>query len=130
MHQDQGDASQVSGAYAYAYEKIIDIRALGRGDREVNQQVKEASKVTLGVQSREIEKLDCILSKRAIRPYIYGHTSANTYVLIYVQIWLNTITETAISQPSPSLPYEPSSPAIPRLRSIYATLGVVCVPAS
>jgi len=32
----------------------------------------------------EIEKLDCVLSKRATRPYIYGHTSANAYVLIYV----------------------------------------------
>jgi hypothetical protein len=31
-----------------------------------------------------IEKLDCVLSKRATRRYIYGHTRANAYVLIYV----------------------------------------------
>jgi hypothetical protein len=31
-----------------------------------------------------LEKLDCVLSKRATRPYIYGHTNANAYVLIYV----------------------------------------------
>jgi hypothetical protein len=47
----------------------------------------------------EIEKLDCILSKRATRPYIYGRTSANAYVLIYVYIRLNAISPTAISQP-------------------------------
>jgi hypothetical protein len=49
----------------------------------------------------EIEKLDCALSKRATRLYIYSYTSANAYILIYVYIQLNTITETAISQPSP-----------------------------
>ena len=32
----------------------------------------------------KIEKLDCVLSKKATRPYIYGHTSANAYVRIYV----------------------------------------------
>jgi len=32
----------------------------------------------------EIEKFDCVLSKRATRPYIYGHTNTNAYVLIYV----------------------------------------------
>ena len=32
----------------------------------------------------EIEKLDCVLSKRATRPYIYGHTSVNACVCIYV----------------------------------------------
>jgi hypothetical protein len=32
----------------------------------------------------EIKKLDCVLSRRATRPYIYDHTSANAYVLIYV----------------------------------------------
>ena len=32
----------------------------------------------------EIEKFDCVLSKRATWPYIYGHTSANVYVLIYL----------------------------------------------
>jgi hypothetical protein len=45
----------------------------------------------------EIEKLDCVLSKRATRPYIYGHTSANAYVLIYVKIRLNAFSQTAIS---------------------------------
>jgi hypothetical protein len=34
--------------------------------------------------SIKIEKLDCVLSKRATRPYIYDHTSANAYVRIYV----------------------------------------------
>jgi len=36
------------------------------------------------VQSREIEKLDCVLSKRAIRLHIYGYISADVYVRIYV----------------------------------------------
>jgi len=31
-----------------------------------------------------LEKLDCVLSNRATRPYIHGHTSANAYILIYV----------------------------------------------
>jgi len=31
-----------------------------------------------------LEKLDCVLSKIATRPYMHGHTSANAYVLIYV----------------------------------------------
>jgi len=31
-----------------------------------------------------IEKLDCILSKRATRPYIYMSTSVNACVRIYV----------------------------------------------
>jgi hypothetical protein len=44
-----------------------------------------------------IEKLDCALSKRAIRPYIYGHTSANAYVPMYVLIRLNALSPTAIS---------------------------------
>jgi len=43
-----------------------------------------------------IEKLDCILSKRAVRAYIYGHTSANAYVPIYVSIRLNALSPTAI----------------------------------
>jgi len=36
------------------------------------------------VQSREIEKLDCILSKRATKPRIYEGTSTNACVRIYV----------------------------------------------
>jgi len=31
-----------------------------------------------------LEKLDCILSKRATRPYIYESTSVNACVRIYV----------------------------------------------
>ena len=31
-----------------------------------------------------IERVDCVLSKRTIWPYIYGHASANACVLIYV----------------------------------------------
>jgi len=36
------------------------------------------------VQSREIEKLDCILLKRTTRPHIYESTSTNACVRIYV----------------------------------------------
>jgi len=45
MHQDQGDASHVRYSIRVRIWEIIHIRALGPRDREVNQQVKEASKV-------------------------------------------------------------------------------------
>ena len=38
-----------------------------------------------------------VLSKRVTRPYIYCHTSANAYALIYVLIRLNALSPTAIS---------------------------------
>jgi len=53
MHQDQGDASQVSRAYAYAYGRLYIYRPLAleiERTNQVNQQVKEASKVTLLVE--------------------------------------------------------------------------------
>jgi hypothetical protein len=52
MHQDQGDASHVR-AYAYAYERLYIYRPLAleiERINQVNQQVKEASKVTSRVQ--------------------------------------------------------------------------------
>jgi hypothetical protein len=44
-----------------------------------------------------IEQLDCILSRRATRPYICGSPSMKAYVLIYAYIRLNAISPTAIS---------------------------------
>jgi len=40
--------------------------------------------ISIDMLKVEIEKLDCVLSKRATRLCIYGNTSANAYVLIYV----------------------------------------------
>ena len=66
----------------------------------------------------EIEKLDSVLSKRATRLYIWSYKCE--YVRTHLCIDPAEYHQ-PISQPSPSLPYEPSSPAIRRLRSIYAT---------
>jgi hypothetical protein len=49
MHQNQGDASPVNRAYAYAYERLYIYRPLAleiERINQVNQQVKEAFKVT------------------------------------------------------------------------------------
>jgi hypothetical protein len=40
--------------------------------------------ILLNVEIVMLEKLDCILSKRATRPYIYESTSVNACVRIYV----------------------------------------------
>jgi hypothetical protein len=49
MHQNQGDASLVNKAYVYAYGRLYIYRPLAleiERINQVNQQVKEASKVT------------------------------------------------------------------------------------
>jgi hypothetical protein len=55
MHQDQGDAPHVRWSIRVRIWEIVHIRAFGHRDREnkVNQQVKEASKVTRYVQLAE-----------------------------------------------------------------------------
>jgi len=52
MHQDQGDASQVNRAYAYAYGRLYIYGPLAleiERTNQANQQVIEASKVTVSV---------------------------------------------------------------------------------
>jgi len=66
----------------------------------------------------EIEKLGCVLSKRATRPYIWSYKCECVRTHLCID---PTEYHQPISQPSPSLSLEPSSPAIQRRRSIYAT---------
>jgi len=50
MHQDQGDASQVTRAYAYAYGRLYIYGPLAleiERTSQLNQEVTEQSKVTL-----------------------------------------------------------------------------------
>jgi len=52
MHQDQGDASQVNRAYAYAYGRLYIYGPLAleiERTNQVNQQVTKPSKVTIVV---------------------------------------------------------------------------------
>jgi hypothetical protein len=52
MHQDQGDASQVNGAYAYAYGRLYIYGPLAleiERTNQANQEVSEPFKVTTTV---------------------------------------------------------------------------------
>jgi hypothetical protein len=73
---------------------MLNVASTYRNQGQLNEvedlevQVVETSLRLLGqahsVEIVMLEKLDCILSKRATRPYIYESTSANACVRIYV----------------------------------------------
>jgi len=63
MHQDQGDASQVNRAYAYVYGRLYIYGPLAleiERTNQVNQEVTEASIVTMRVTIWKLGRTVCI----------------------------------------------------------------------
>jgi len=65
MYQDQGDASQVNRAYAYAYGRLYIYGPLAleiERTNQANQEVTEPSKVTLCVTIWKLGRTVCVYS--------------------------------------------------------------------
>jgi len=94
----KGQFQQLQGRYGFCQWGVTAITYMvispdhGCITRVVNVERKKSIELSKGKSlssyTRENgawgKSMDCVLSKRATRSYIYGHTSANAYVLIYV----------------------------------------------